>query len=311
MPISDGCRRRGAKVIEYWTALERRLADDGLLGTARNYGNARRRFAEFIGRRDIAFSRVTAELVADFERWLLRRGMTMNSVSFYLRHLRAVYNQAASDGWARPALLFAEVFTGVCPTRKLAVPESVIARLHNFDLSQEHASLRLSRDIFVFSYCARGMAFVDVAFLRSSDICGEWLSYERRKTRQRLTVRIEPPMRAIIDRYAGGEYVFPLITTADGADAYRQYQTALGYYNRRLKKLAEVVGIADRLSTYTARHSWATAARRHNVPLSLISAGLGHTSERTTLIYLDSVENVALDNANREILSILDSAVSP
>ena len=91
----------------------------------------------------------------------------------------------------------------------------------------------------------------------------------------------------------------------DGQDAYRQYQTALGYHNRKLKQLAEIAGISEKLSTYTARHSWATAARRHNVPLSIISAGLGHSSERTTLIYLDSVENVALDNANHEILKCL------
>lgn len=158
----------------------------------------------------------------------------------------------------------------------------------------------------LFSYCARGMAFVDIAFLRRDDICGDWFSYVRRKTGQRLTVRIEPPMAAIINRYKNeaGEYVFPIIS-ADGQDAYRQYQTALGYHNRKLKQLAEIAGISEKLSTYTARHSWATAARRHNVPLSIISAGLGHSSERTTLIYLDSVENVALDNANHEILKCL------
>ena len=135
---------------------------------------------------------------------------------------------------------------------------------------------------------------------------GDWFSYVRRKTGQRLTVRIEPPMAAIINRYKNeaGEYVFPIIS-ADGQDAYRQYQTALGYHNRKLKQLAEIAGISEKLSTYTARHSWATAARRHNVPLSIISAGLGHSSERTTLIYLDSVENVALDNANHEILKCL------
>lgn len=146
----------------------------------------------------------------------------------------------------------------------------------------------------------------DVAFLRRDDICGDWFSYVRRKTGQRLTVRIEPPMAAIINRYKNeaGEYVFPIIS-ADGQDAYRQYQTALGYHNRKLKQLAEIAGISEKLSTYTARHSWATAARRHNVPLSIISAGLGHSSERTTLIYLDSVENVALDNANHEILKCL------
>lgn len=276
--------RRPRRVLEYWRGLILNLKTNMNFGTARNYRNSLYRFSEFLDRHDIAFSKIDADLVSDYELWLRKRGLKMNSVSFYLRCLRSVCNQAVSEGIARRIVPFQKVFTGVCATRKLA----------------------LSRDIFLFSYCARGMAFVDIAFLRRDDICGDWFSYVRRKTGQRLTVRIEPPMAAIINRYKNeaGEYVFPIIS-ADGQDAYRQYQTALGYHNRKLKQLAEIAGISEKLSTYTARHSWATAARRHNVPLSIISAGLGHSSERTTLIYLDSVENVALDNANHEILKCL------
>lgn len=265
--------RRPRRVLEYWRGLILNLKINMNFGTARNYRNSLYRFSEFLDRHDIAFSKIDADLVSDYELWLRKRGLKMNSVSFYLRCLRSVCNQAVSEGIARRI-----------------VP----------------LSLALSRDIFLFSYCARGMAFVDIAFLRRDDICGDWFSYVRRKTGQRLTVRIEPPMAAIINRYKNeaGEYVFPIIS-ADGQDAYRQYQTALGYHNRKLKQLAEIAGISEKLSTYTARHSWATAARRHNVPLSIISAGLGHSSERTTLIYLDSVENVALDNANHEILKCL------
>ena len=298
--------RRPRRVLEYWRGLILNLKINMNFGTARNYRNSLYRFSEFLDRHDIAFSKIDADLVSDYELWLRKRGLKMNSVSFYLRCLRSVCNQAVSEGIARRIVPFQKVFTGVCATRKLAVPETVFSKLLHWQLPPEHESLALSRDIFLFSYCARGMAFVDIAFLRRDDICGDWFSYVRRKTGQRLTVRIEPPMAAIINRYKNeaGEYVFPIIS-ADGQDAYRQYQTALGYHNRKLKQLAEIAEISEKLSTYTARHSWATAARRHNVPLSIISAGLGHSSERTTLIYLDSVENVALDNANHEILKCL------
>lgn len=298
--------RRPRRVLEYWRGLILNLKTNMNFGTARNYRNSLYRFSEFLDRHDIAFSKIDADLVSDYELWLRKRGLKMNSVSFYLRCLRSVCNQAVSEGIARRIVPFQKVFTGVCATRKLAVPEAVFSTLLHWQLPPEQESLALSRDIFLFSYCARGMAFVDIAFLRRDDICGDWFSYVRRKTGQRLTVRIEPPMAAIINRYKNeaGEYVFPIIS-ADGQDAYRQYQTALGYHNRKLKQLAEIAGISEKLSTYTARHSWATAARRHNVPLSIISAGLGHSSERTTLIYLDSVENVALDNANHENSEVL------
>lgn len=275
--------RRPRRVLEYWRGLILNLKTNMNFGTARNYRNSLYRFSEFLDRHDIAFSKIDADLVSDYELWLRKRGLKMNSVSFYLRCLRSVCNQAVSEGIARRIVPFQKVFTGVCATRKLAVPETVFSKLLHYQLLPEQESLALSRDI-----------------------CGDWFSYVRRKTGQRLTVRIEPPMAAIINRYKNeaGEYVFPIIS-ADGQDAYRQYQTALGYHNRKLKQLAEIAGISEKLSTYTARHSWATAARRHNVPLSIISAGLGHSSERTTLIYLDSVENVALDNANHEILKCL------
>ena len=82
-------------------------------------------------------------------------------------------------------------------------------------------------------------------------------------------------------------------------------QTALGYYNRRLKRLAELLGLEMPLSSYTSRHTWATTARNHNVPLSIISAGMGHASEKTTQIYLASLESSVVDQANRSIIASL------
>lgn len=142
---------------------------------------------------------------------------------------------------------------------------------------------------------------------RSAQLC-------RHKTGQRLIVRIEPLIEEIIKRYEpsvrNSPYLFPIITSNDPEEAFRQYQTALGYHNRKLKKLGKLTGEDLRLSSYTAKHSWATVARNHNVPLSVISAGMGHTSEKTTLIYLESVENSQIDKANEGILEALCCNVS-
>jgi len=214
---------------------------------------------------------------------------------------------------AEPASPFGGVYTGVDRTRKRAIDERLIARLKSLDLPVSGA-LPLARDLFVFSYCMRGMAFVDMAFLRKKDMRDGAIHYVRRKTGQRMTVHLEPCMREIIGRYAprtrDTPYLFPVLTAEDPARAYAQYQVALNYYNRLLKKLASLLGLDSGLSSYTSRHSWATAARNHNVPLPVISAGMGHTSERTTQIYLSALETSVIDSANRKILASLNRCVS-
>lgn len=142
--------RRPCRVLEYWRGLILNLKTNMNFGTARNYRNSLYRFSEFLDRHDIAFSKIDADLVSDYELWLRKRGLKMNSVSFYLRCLRSVCNQAVSEGIARRIVPFQKVFTGVCATRKLAVPEAVFSKLLHWPLPPEQESLALSRDIFLF-----------------------------------------------------------------------------------------------------------------------------------------------------------------
>ena len=224
--------------------------------------------------------------------------------------LRAVYNKAVRQHLTEQTAPFQNVYTGIGRTRKRAVDEQVVMRLQQLDLSGS-PSLALARDLFVFSYCTRGMAFIDIAFLRKADIEGGFISYCRHKTGQRLTIRIEPCIRKIVERYrTATTYVFPIITSSDPETAFRQYHTAIGYHNRKLKRLAELVGIEIPLSSYTSRHTWATTARNYNIPLSVISAGMGHASEKTTQIYLASLENAVIDDANQCILSRFNRHIS-
>lgn len=133
------------------------------------------------------------------------------------------------------------------------------------------------------------------------------IRYCRRKTGQLMSVRIEPCVQHIINRYENGntDYVFPIISSRESDKAYVQYRSALNVYNRNLVKLSEMIGCSCRLSSYTSRHSWATAARKHNIPISVISAGMGHSSEITTEIYLKSIEDDIVDEANAEIMKML------
>ena len=280
------------------------------LGTAQNYINTMHRFARFLGR-DIPIASVTEQLIERFNASLLQCGVVRNTVSFYMRILRSVYNKAVRNGLVEQTAPFKNVYTGIDRTRKRAVGENVIARFIGLDLSRS-APLALARDLFLFSFYTRGMAFVDMAYLRREHIRDGRIRYVRRKTGQEIVIRVEPEMQRIIERYACGEhpYVFPILKSENPEKAYAEYRIALSYYNRLLKRLCMLAGVPQRLSFYTARHSWATAARNHQVPVSVISAGMGHTSERTTQIYLTMLENSLIDNANKGILESLRCVVS-
>lgn len=289
------------------------LRENGQFSTSRNYLRALNSFSSFLDNYDIPLSSLDSDTVCKYEKWLWGRGVSKNSSSFYMRILRATYNKAVQELLVTQVFPFQEVYTGIAKTPKRAVSEKTILKLQRLDLSYSSA-LALSRDLFVFSYCARGMAFVDMAYLRKENIGKGVIVYCRHKTGQSLTLRIEPCIEVILRRYLSEDletsYVFPVITEENPDRAYLQYQTGLNYHNQKLKRLGKLIGETLPLSSYTSRHSWATAARNHNIPVAVISAGMGHTSEKTTLIYLDSLDNSVIDNANSGILKDLNSTVS-
>ncbi len=290
-------------VLDFMREQIDRLQKANRFGTASNYEKTMRSFSAFLDGMNLPFSAMTEQLIADYNVYLVHRGVVRNSISFYMRILRAIYNRAVKQHLTIQTYPFQEVYTGIDRTRKRAVDEPVISRLFRLDL-QSHESLELARDLFIFSYCTRGMAFVDMAYLRKTDIRNGNICYARHKTKQQLCIRIEANIRQIIDRYADTSpvYVFPILKTEDSANAFSQYKIALNNYNRQLSRLSEMLNLQFGLSSYTARHSWATAARNHNIPISVISAGMGHSSERTTQIYLTTLENSKIDSANQMII---------
>ena len=293
-------------VLDYMRTQVEQLRATNRLGTAKNYEKTMCSFGEFLGGVRLPLSALTEHVITDYNAFLVQRGLVRNSVSFYMRVLRAIYNKAVRQKLIEQQNPFTEVYTGIDRTRKRAVSESIIAQLHRLEL-EPGTPLALCRDMFIFSYCTRGMAFVDIAYLKKSNLQNGMICYARRKTGQLLSVRIEPSIQRIIDRYADSDlpYIFPILNSLDAAEAYEQYQVALNTHNRLLGRLSEILGCGSKLTSYTSRHSWATAARNHNVPISVISQGMGHSSEQTTQIYLTMLENSVIDEANKGIISDL------
>jgi len=293
-------------VLDFMQNQIRLLRNANRLGTALNYEKTMKNFAEFLGSVNLPFSAMTEQLIAEYNAFLVQRGMVRNSISFYMRIMRAVYNKAVRQKLVEQSHPFTEVYTGIDRTRKRAVSESVISQLYKLKLA-EGTPLALARDIFIFSYCTRGMAFVDIAYLKKDNIQNGVICYARRKTGQLLSVRIEPSIQRIIDRYSSAlsPYVFPILTSTETKQAYEEYQVAINNHNRLLRRLSKMLPAGCKLTSYTSRHSWATAARNHNVPISVISAGMGHTSEQTTQIYLTMLENSVIDDANQGLIRSL------
>lgn len=284
------------------------LVSKGKRGTAKNRKDTLNSLSEYLGGEDIPFSDLDELLLSDYEEWLKAKGVKRNTSSFYMRNLRSVYNKAVKQGHVRQTEPFRNVYTGIDKTSKRAVDEQVVADLKALDLSGM-PWLELARDFFLFSYCTRGMSFVDMAYLRYGNIANGIIRYNRKKTGQPISVRIEPGVREIMERYrkdAHADYVLPIIRSDNEKDAFRQYQNRLRYYNKQLKELSKLLGDGVLLTSYTSRHSWASTAHKHNVPIAVISDGMGHSSEKTTQIYLASIDEEVIDSANAEIVASLD-----
>lgn len=273
-------------------------------GTAKNYRNACRRFREFRNGEDLVFDELSPGLMERYEAWLINRGLKQNAIRFYLRTLCTLFRKAAREGLDCPRNLFAGIRISYVRTAKRAISEREMCAIRRLPLS-EGSSMAFARDIFMFSFYMRGMSFVDMAWLKKSSLRNGMLEYCRRKTNQHLAIGWEKEPRAIVERYArltrNTPFLLPIIQKADGTE-YRQYQRKLENINRSLKRIGEMAGLRIPLTTYVARHSWASIARNMNVSIAVISEGMGHSSYKTTQIYLDSIDTSKIDEANRRII---------
>lgn len=235
-----------------------------------------------------------------------------NTVSFYTRTLRSIYNQAVKSKRLSPvAGLFDEAFTGSAPTVKRAVSAGVVARILTGDLSGT-PRLEECRDLFLLSLYLQGMTFIDLAHLRKSSLQGDRIAYRRSKTGSPVEVVVLPEARAIFDKYAhrvkDSPYLLPLITRV-GEAGRRQYESARHRQNRQLKDLAARLGITENLTTYVARHTWATLAYHGGTEVGVVSQGMGHHGEEVTRAYLAAFGRDRIEQANHVVLSAILSPI--
>ena len=296
----------GQSLFGFMQDIIRQLKQLGKVRTSETYTAALASFMKFREGQDILLGEIDSDTMMLYEAWLKGKGICPNSTSFYMRILRAVYNRAVEKELTEQKYPFKHVYTGIDKTVKRAVPLKEIKHIKELDLTLK-PHLEYARDMFLFSFYTRGMAFIDMAYLKKSDLKNGILTYRRRKTGQQLTIKWEKCMEEIVSKYKNAyntEYLLPIIVNPL-VDARKQYRNTIYRVNTALKDIAKSVGLSIALTMYCTRHSWASIAKTKNIPISVISEGMGHDSEETTRIYLASLDTSIVDKANSLIIKSL------
>jgi tyrosine site-specific recombinase len=285
----------------------------GNFGTAHVYRSSLNAIIAYCGGEDFTFNEITPEWLKGFEIHLRKRKCSWNTVSTYMRILRAVYNRAVDNNEAKYIpRLFRYVYTGTRAEHQRALEtgdvEKIFAGL--ILLSGVNPAMQRARHFFILMFLMRGMPFVDLAYLRKSDLHGNVITYRRRKTGRPLSVTLTNEAMRIVRMYMNQDvhspYLFSFLRSPEGTmEAYREYQLALRSFNRQLLILGEFLGIPNRLSSYTARHTWATTAYYCEVHPGIISQSMGHSSITVTETYLKPFQNKKIDEANKLIIDFI------
>lgn len=271
---------------------------------ADRYWRALEKLRKFTQGKDITFAELTRDRMEMWETWMKQQGNCINTISYYNRILRTLYNKAVDDEIIEDTKPFKKCYTGNEKTVKRAIPIAKVKQLAHIDLSDKKKHIQFARDMFMLSFYTRGMSWIDLVTLKKTDIQQGVIVYRRHKTNQRLYIKIEKPMKELFEKYwdDDSDYLLNIIKSKDDKGARRESKNALLRINKALHELGKIIGVQN-LTMYVARHSWASACKASNIPISVISEGMGHDSEETTRIYLAQLDTSVVDKANRKIIN--------
>ena len=306
------------KVVAFMKQVAKGLQMEGNFGTAHVYRSSLNAIIAYRGKGDFTFHEVTPEWLKGFEIHLRGRGCSWNTVSTYLRTFRAVYNRAVDcRGAVYVPHLFRSVYTGTRADRKRALDtedmQKVFTKLPQSSVVT--SDMRRTQELFVLMFLLRGLPFVDLAYLRKSDLHDNVITYRRRKTGRPLSVTLTREAMVLLKRYmnrdSSSPYLFSLLESREGTkEAYREYQLALRSFNQQLLLLGQLLGLGDRLSSYTARHTWATTAYYCEIHPGIISEAMGHSSITVTETYLKPFRNKKIDEDNQLVTDFVKRIVT-
>lgn len=306
-----------ADVYATYRAKIDRLNQEGRVGSGLIYLRSMESLRSL--RKRLKFHEVNVEFLYRYERYMKRKDCNNSTIGIHLRHFRAIVNMARANG-IMSALDYpfgkrSENKYEIPTSRnvKRAIDQDELTALISYEPMQDEA---WARDIWLFSFYCNGMNMIDIFNLKWGNIKNGFLYFVREKTKytarnvHQIELYLIPQAMEIINRWARegrrkkDKYIF---------EVYEEYmlpedkviarQMAVKAINNTMKRIAGKIGIKNKITTFVARHTWATILMRNNIPVSYISKGLGHTSMLTTEKYLGDFDQ----DKKREVGSILSS----
>jgi len=290
--------------IEYGYELAEEMTQSKRIGNARSYRAVLGVLESYSGTKKLSFEELNYEFIVRWEADHLARGNAINGFTSYMRTIRAIYNRGIKAGLVdKEVYPFNDYQLKSTPTDKRAISVENMQKILNASFESE-TNLFHYRNYFIASYFLFGMNFMDMAFLKKENIIDGRIKYQRKKTAKQYNIKINDQLAHILDYYLAAmesEFIFPIIKRKTPIDQYKDVLWMRGRYNKGLKDIAEHCGITERLTSYVARHSFATQAMMNDIPLQAISAMLGHSKLSTTQIYLATLPTEMMDEYHDRI----------
>lgn len=297
-------------VLAFMREMELDFVGQGRLSYGATFRTAAAALSRFNGGMAVSFADLTTKKLEGLEKFLRSEGCTNGGIAAYMRCLRVAVNTAIKEG-----LMSAEQYPFETNRNKGYSMARLKSRFNPRSLTEQHMDLvkafphgghpHLSETvrIFLFSYYARGMNFRDMAYLKKADVYDERIHYRRRKTNDAFSIPVSETLAEVIDAFAATDtpYLFPILDTRHLSERqqFDRIQKCLKRMNKELKEVAAVLGLDVPLTTYVARHTFATTLKRKGVGIDIISESMGHENVSTTRAYLKRFGSEVLDEADK------------
>ena len=301
-------------VEEFYLFIIEELKQKGQIGTSYAYLNSYNTLRNFNKGKKLnyTFSHIDVSFCKKYEDWMRNKGNKDTTLSYQFRTLRAAYNRAIDAKIVcREKNPFIEYKLSHLNTKtmKRALSKADILKIINADCNGQSNLRKLTHDIFTFSYLCGGISFVDIANLTPNNIIENRLIYQRQKTHGSINLVLSEQAKQIIYQYSDyqqeAEYLFPILHCKRHITPMQKSNRVhkiCHQVNTELRVFAQELGITAEVTTYVARHSFASVLKKSGVNIALISEALGHSDLATTQIYLDSFDNEQVDEAMKNLL---------
>jgi len=297
-------------IKKFWIEKVDDLNKAGRTGNAKAYYETKTSFFKFTKNDNLRFKDIDVNLLDKYETYLRQKGNKDGGISVRMRTLRALINDAIRKGITDEKYFpfkFYKISKLKSNTIKKALTRTEIMKIVGLDLNK-NPHLAEAKRLFLFSYYTRGMNYHDMMKLKWCDIQNEKITYIRSKTKGSFVIKVMQPVQVILDFYRAvnpqTDYVFPILLKMDMTPIQIENRKSkmLKQYNSDLKKIALILEISTKITSYVARHSYATNLKYLGISTDIISESMGHKNPSITQVYLKEFDTTTIDKANEKLL---------